>query len=348
MKRVMFCLHRSLRSPPAIWVLFLSLIFSIGSIWRPLAADSDVGWAEPPQALSAGYGTLTFSSSFKPETVDARGTLRSGYQWYPWKFFGGSMTRLENIVVTPDNGLVLEGDTTGPNGQIATAAPDSKSGFVGNAFGGGGYFEATLAFNPDDVFRMKFKGWPAWWAMASEHLLPERVSSQGGGSYEDFIEVDFFEYDLAKEVREGWRNSFGGAVHEWFGIYNKTCPNQSYCRRSFSYEAIVRRLPADVELNEFHKYGVLWVPASDEADGYIEHYFDNKKVGGRLAWKKCDNSAGSDGGQLLLPFCVIDKNHLVIIFGTGASEPLQVRSFRIWQKSSKFNILGCGAKNRGN
>jgi hypothetical protein len=223
--KVAFC--RYLRNCPAICVSILSLAFLILAIGTPLGADSDGGSAAPPQALGAGYGTLTFSSSFKPETVDAQGTLRSGYQWYPWKFFDGTMTRLENIVVTPDNGLVLKGDTTGPNGQIATAAPVADSRFVGNAFGGGGYFEATLAFNPDDAIRMKFKGWPAWWAMASEHLLPEIGSSQGGDSYEDFIEVDFFEYDLVKEVQERRRNSFGGAVHEWFGVYKKTCPNQS-------------------------------------------------------------------------------------------------------------------------
>jgi len=59
--------------------------------------------------------------------------------------------------------------------------------------------------------------------MALEHMAYFEGRQWPGQpeGYDHFIEPDFFEYDI-------WRfaphNTYGGATHDWYGIYNKTCP----------------------------------------------------------------------------------------------------------------------------
>ncbi len=98
------------------------------------------------------------------------------------------------------------------------------------AFGGGAYFEAVFRFDPEDTINAKGVGWPSWWAMAIEHLagLPMQQWPGQPSGYDHFIETDFFEYDV-------WsfspHNEYGGAMHDWFGIWKSTCPN-NYCNVS--------------------------------------------------------------------------------------------------------------------
>ena len=91
---------------------------------------------------------------------------------------------------------------------------------MGIAFGGGGYF--AFRFDPQDVIKNSFKGWPSWWSMAIEHMSGMATRQWPGQQkgYEHFIEADFFEYDLSDYVISGRWNYFGEALHDWFGLYN--------------------------------------------------------------------------------------------------------------------------------
>ena len=203
------------------------------------ASDELLSSEIPPQAAAVHYTVRTFSSTFSASEVDITNTSKSGFKWYPWKFFG-STAKLSSIGINADESVTLSGDTTGPNGQLATASSTGMpGGFVGAAFGGGGYFEATFRFDPKDVIKNNFKGWPSWWSMAIEHMSGMATRQWPGQQkgYEHFIEADFFEYDLRDYVMSGKWNYFGGAMHDWFGLYNGSydrynLPTQCFRSRS--------------------------------------------------------------------------------------------------------------------
>lgn len=226
------------------------------------------------------------------------------------------------------------GDKTGPNGELATASPTGiPGGFVGTAFGGGGYFEATFKFDPQDVIKNNFNGWPSWWSMALEHMVNFETRQWPGQQegYEHFIEADFFEYDLKDYVRKGNLNYFGGALHDWFGL-----PGGQYNHVSLPARVIAREVPINTDFTQYHRYGFLWVPATATQDGYAEHYFDGRRVGRRIAWRQFTNQAPPPKPPWM--FSIIDRNHLVLILGTGPNEPMTIQSVNVWQASDVQNM----------
>jgi len=155
----------------------------------------------PPAAAAAGYMVNTFSANVSASSVDTGNTGNSGFQWYPFNFFGSHASPV-GIVINNDGSLTLQGDTSSPNAQLASATPaKNAAGFVGTAFGGGAYIEATLKFNPDDVAAKRGNGWPAWWSMGVEHLINREQWAGMPKGYSHFIEVDFMEYDMLSTGR---------------------------------------------------------------------------------------------------------------------------------------------------
>jgi hypothetical protein len=323
---------------PTLHILFTSISVCLlplsASVAQALGEHAQSSSDVPPQAAAAHYTVRTFSSTFSANEVDITNTSKSGFKWYPYNFFGAS-TKLSSIGLNADGSVTLLGDTTGPNGELATASwTGTPGGFVGTAFGGGGYFEATFKFDPQDVIKNNFNGWPAWWSMAIEHManLDTRQWPEQENGYEHFIEADFFEYDLKDYVRRGKLNYFGGALHDWFGLpsggqYNHlTLPNR----------LIAREVPIDTDFTRYHRYGFLWVPATATRDGYAEHYFDGRRVGGRIAWRQYTNQAPPPRPPWM--FSIIDHNHLVLILGTDLNEPMTVQSVNVWQTSDAQNM----------
>ena len=259
----------------------------------------------------------TFSSNFSTN-------------WYPWNFFGFHANPAA-IQVNLDGSVTLAGDTTGPNGELATASPASNpAGFVGTAFGGGGYFEATLKFDPRDIIKNKFAGWPAWWSMALEHMIgmtSQQWLGQNAG-YNHFIEVDFFEYDL----KGAPLNYYGGALHDWYGLSAK-----GYSNIIPPYSVFARQVYVDTDFTQYHRYGFLWVPATTEADGYAEYYFDGNLTGQRISWTMHNNSELPPPMAPRL-FSIIDHDHLVLILGTGVGEPMTIQSVIVWQATPDSNM----------
>jgi hypothetical protein len=305
------------------------LVASVVQVSAESSKPSDV----PPQAAAAGYTVPTFSSTFDASQVDIANTLRPGFKWYPYQFFG-SRTKLGSIILESDGSVRLLGDTTGPNGELATASPTGTAGgFVGTAFGGGGYFEASFRFDPQDVINNNFNGWPSWWSMAIEHManLDTRQWPGQPKGYEHFIEADFFEYDLKDYAKGGKLNYFGGALHDWFG----PAGNQ-YNHVTLPMSVFVREVLANTDFTKYHQYGFLWVPATATRDGYAEHYFDGRRVGRRIAWRQYSNQGPPPKPPWL--FSIIDRNHLVLILGTGPNEPMTVQSVNVWQASDVQNM----------
>jgi hypothetical protein len=169
--------------------------------------------------------------------------------------------------------------------------------------------------------------------MAIEHMvnLDGRQWPGQQAGYEHFIEADFFEYDAKDYVKDGKLNNFGGALHDWFGL-----PTAQYNDASLPFRLIVREVPANTDFTQYHRYGFLWVPATAARDGYAEHYFDGRRVGRRIAWRPYNNQAPPPRPPWM--FSVIDRNHLVLILGTGVNQPMTVQSVEVWQASGARNM----------
>jgi len=75
-------------------------------------------------------------------------------------------------VLTPSSDI-------GGNWNIATAAPaNNTQGYVGQAFGGGAYFEAKVKFDPTMVNFSQ--GFPAFWGFSIEHAANQGADHPAG------------------------------------------------------------------------------------------------------------------------------------------------------------------------
>ena len=306
------------------------------------AADAQArragGSPAPPAARAASYTLNTFHLiDINSSQIDFGQTLVSGKKLYFWNLFGCQAT---------DSEATLRGDGTvrvtghcGPGGTLMSGVVKAGSpGYVGTAFGGGGYFEAEIAYNPAAV--KISDGWPAWWTMAAEHLwaLPGSGSRQaafGQVPYEHFIEADLFEALVPppRHVR-----SYLASVHEWYGAFDKTCKH--FCSYSTPYAVNVKSAPPGHDWSTWHKVAMLWVPATATAPGSLTFYLDDVQQGVPLEWAQYDTNKVSPPVEPTASwrFGVIDGQHLVLIFGAGRGTPLHVRSVNVWQASAANNV----------
>ncbi len=292
--------------------------------------------ASPPaDAVAAGFTSNTFSS-FKPGSIDIDDTGKSGFSWYLYHFFG-SHTQSRNIILNPDGSVTLKGDTSGPNGELTTAAPaNSRAKFVGTAFGGGAYIEAAIKFDPNAARSYSSSGWPSFWAMALEHVATgadQWVGEPQG--YRHFIEADIFEYDI-NEPNLGL-NYYGANLHDWYGVYKETCPGRAFCDSWRGYTDVKTEVSPGTDFNQYHTYGFLWVPATAAKTGHVQFYFDGSPIGNRITWGKFADQSGIPDGQPW-KFGILDNQHLVLILGTGLGKPMTVGTVNVWQSSNSQNL----------
>lgn len=302
--------------------------------------------AIPSPAQQNGFFKNTFSSSFGQD-VDVMDLKTHGFKWFRSKWFGWRPTSALSFSYEPGSIHLLNGSETSKvpgaaNYSIASAAPagdNNPSHWVGTAFGGGGYFEAELKFDPRTVNVAGAEGFPAWWMEPLEHMATPYSLWKGQVSdYQHFVEVDIFEYN---QFGKKPPNTYSSAVHEWYGAYGKTCLLQ-YCqvtnydgKTPFNNNLV--STPADTDFNQYHKYGVVWVPATDNSEGYIQYFFDGQPANTKITWKKYDDEPPVPGFAPWT-FGITDRLHYVLILGTGVNQPMNVRSVNVWQASTDKNL----------
>lgn len=271
----------------------------------------------------SGYA-LSFDDEFDKATdIDIDGTGAVGYNWYTRQFFGFPTTR-PDVVSVAGGVLTLSGGGNN-NGSIETACPAANpQGYIGQVFGGGAYFEASLAFDPA-VVDVK-NGWPSFWSMGIEHMANKGEAHWPGqpAGYDHFAEDDFFEYDTA------WAgaSTYGGAVHDWWGIWT---PDKGYS--NVQNDNYIIRTPAGTDFTRFHRYGNLWTPASPGNDwqGSIQSYFDGQPTSDRITWRG-DQFPGAPPPNGDFKFSIIDRELLNLLLGCGTGETMRVKYVRVWQK----------------
>ncbi len=295
----------------------------------------------PTQAAQAGYSLNTFSNDFARSTIDVENTKGEGFSWYLAQFFGRGPSSRATISTSLNGEITLGSDALGT--RIGTAAPvPTNKRWVGVAFGGGAYFEATLKFDPKKSMRPKLSSWPAFWSMAIEHLadLPSQQWPGEQAGYDHFIELDFFEYDVWL-FRPPY--CYGGAVHDWYGEYKKSCPGKGYCNANNTsggntrFANFVVEPAADNNFELYHTFGFLWVPATSSTIGVAQYYFDNKATTDRVTWSKYDGQPPPPGNAAWT-FGIVDQQHLVLMLETGEGQPMTVKSVNVWQSSAQANL----------
>ena len=288
----------------------------------------------PPAAASAGYYANTFdSASFSSSNVDLKNTYAAGFQWYGFDLFGNPDD--SKTVINSDGSITVQSTYNNGNGNISTAAVPGTTNIVGTAFGGGGYFEAEIKFDPSTVTYSN--GWPSFWALPAEKLTwPVQPSVQWPGQpsgYFDYIETDVMEYNQASPGGQPI-NAYLATVHDWYGIGGVTCTSSYYCDLS---NEVVPYVPNDSSMTGYHKYGMLWIPATDTDQGSIAYYVDGQQVA-NTTYSKFDITTATPPPTAPSAFGVIDNEHLVFILGTGTSSPMTVKSVTAWQKDASQNI----------
>lgn len=211
----------------------------------------------PDFAQAYGITQTSFFDDFDTlGTIDLNNTKNPNYKWFvdnSWPNVGGFPNSGWNDILhgplTPSNILSV-------NNSILTIAPISThsarlftatasgAGFVGNTFGGNGFYaEASIAFTPASA-----TGWISWWGVPIEWLV---------GQVTKFNELDIFE---ALPADTGAL----GTLHEWDVT---TSSNVDISDQ--------HGLPTPD--SSFHQYGALWVPMSaNGGTGHVEWYVDRQ------------------------------------------------------------------------
>lgn len=323
------------------WTLLMAAISSCGCAASAAVVGSDETSAAtvPAPARQAGYGVRTFGP--KPTLIERSRRAPGEADLFSWQFVNeGSGGRVE---LNHDGSITLRGGGSAANADLASARSGSAPRtFEGIAFGGGGYFEAVLKFDGWQGQSRNEKstagGWPSFWSMAVEHLAQtgeDRVPGMPEG-YENFIEMDFMEYNIEHDEHND--HVYSGSIINAYGIWAKTCsdkPSPQYCSIQNPYPTKIRQLRPDVDFSQYHAYGALWVPATQVSDGYIQWFFDDEPVGMKVPWKALSNPALMPP----TPFGVGDHQHVVVILGTGERYPMTVRSVSVWQHSNAGNWI---------
>jgi hypothetical protein len=326
----------------------------IGSITRALAlpavlcgmlcapsAEAAVNWGPigsgaPAQAAAVGYKTETFvtSAGFTRQTVDMGLTQASGFKWYMCNLYG-TVPKSSTTTLNADGSVTLAAFANNANcGMASITQIKTTPYFRGTAFGGGAYMEATLSFNPATINTAT--GWPAWWTMAVEHLNGDHGDQWVGqtAGYEHFAEPDIFEANLGPYGAAA--NTYNGAMEDWYGLWAKTC--STFCVVYSNWNDSVKTVPVGTNFTQYHRYGLLWVPATAAKQGTLTYYFDGVQVGLVRKYSQYTTQAPVPTTKTPWTFGVVDKDHLVLILGTGASTPMKVQSIQVWQASAANNL----------
>lgn len=293
--------------------------------------------AAPAPAVAAGYNTLTLNSTFAPATVDTGNTLAPGFDWYKGNCCGG-ISVPNPISFNADGTAIINGSSGNFNLQLATATcvPPGCSfsgGWVGTAYGGGGYFEVTWKFDPSLVNTAN--GWPSFWANPVDEV---QTWPGQAPRYVQYVELDAFELCQGACGGTVAGSSFVGSLHNWYGISGTTC-TPGFCDVPGPISPATAQRPFGINWNLLHKVAVLWVPATASTNGSVTWYVDGVQSGQSQSWSQFTNQSAPPTTGTPWTFGQLDHQHMYLILGSGANQPVTVVSAKVWQKDASGNLI---------
>lgn len=299
-------------------------------------ATSPCGFAPAP-AQGAGYCTKTFATdlTFKAGAggIDTGLTYATGFQWYLFNCVGTTPTAA-NVAVNSDGSVSVGqgGNTFNANLSSAGCIAGAPK-YIGTAFGGGAYFEATLLFTSSS--QTITTGFPAWWTLPLEHMTNPATDSWSGqvANYVAYYEGDIMENFLGNFSLT--TSQYNVTNIHWSGVFNSTCP-PTYCSYT---EAVTKTLANAGQFGNYHRYGLLWIPATASVRGSLSYYFDGQLIATRFysQWVAASD-APPPSASAPFTFGVVDGQHLVLLLGSQNAVPLQVANVDVWQASSASNL----------
>jgi hypothetical protein len=231
-------------------------------------------------------------------------------------------------VQNSDGSLLLPGSQAANsyNGELASATLSSAStdGWQGLAFGGGGYFEATISIQGTPPGYLNADGWPSWWMMGVEWLANNYGAQWVGqaNGMARWAEVDILEALFNSNVQ-----AHSAAIDHWY--------------QGGHYSAVQEDVgPNQASLSQQNTYAVLWIPAADNSQGSLTYYINSVQVG-QVFWDKW--TAGQRPALVagLSEMSVIDQQHMLIILGNSnvtTNTPMTIHSVHVWQANTAGNI----------
>ena len=202
------------------------------------------------------------------QAIDWQNTGALGFQWYVNQPFGGKPTPADRLTVNRDGSLTIRQGTI----NSFSASTGARHGICRRP-----YFEATLSFDAK-VTAAKEKAWPAWWAMSLEHFL-----NLPGEHWVDSPPMSSISRRwISSNPTPAWAgpNTFGGATHDWGGVWGKDT-NWQY---DFQNSNFVIHLSPNIDFSLPHRYGYLWLPATPTSAGYAHYYFDGLPTADKITW----------------------------------------------------------------
>jgi hypothetical protein len=211
------------RNPLLIVIAFLGLLLSMGL--QPDVRQEDRHRSSLPRQV-LDY-KLAFADEF--DVLDISPDGHGTHNWYNGVWFNHKHAPLTNMSVSSSI-LKLEWrrGQESPDTSITTLSNDTAH-FKAWRYG---YFEARMKW---DVVN---GAWPAFWLIPVQDAKGEDVYH----GLKESGETDIF------EGQGGHPHTFYGTIHDWVNLRDASSKNNAF------------QLPSNIDLSEFHVYGLLWVP----------------------------------------------------------------------------------------
>lgn len=307
------------------------------------AAQRGGGTPIPAQAAAAGYilNTYHIDSNFTSATVDTTCSLTSGFKVYnnnfdynPCVYTGTTLEPDGTAFITANNGAMTSAARLTPGSPSSNPADN----FVGTAFGGGAYFEAEVLFDPSLTTSLI---WPAWWLESIEKLCNDYADQWAGqaANYHHFQEIDIVEWFTPNNIR------YNATTIDWYGIFGVGCGSGQYCSVSSnayagsnttygpSTQASLAPVPPGTDFTLYHRYGVLWIPATVSTNGSYQFYFDDIHVATTILHSQFTTQSPPPTTSTPWTFGVGDTQHFAFLLGV-----LRVKAINVWQATAANNL----------
>ncbi len=264
------------------------------------------GPTPPPPAQAAGYVIRTFG----PATT-------IGTNWV-----SNNGTNVQNA-----DGSVTTFGTDGNDDQLQTATMLGGGSWTGTAFGGGAYFEATIKWVGSAT--LSGGGSPAFYANDVEmQANPWGPAAHWPGQATGY-DV-WFQADVLVATNAG---SYDSSFHNFYGPTGGP-EVQGLVPSTFTF-------PSGFDTSVYHKYGLLWVPATPTKQGFVAVYLDGVEWR-RVSWNFISGTISSPpvlSGGVISTGGFLDTRHLYLLLGSGPNNPMTVSSVEVWQVSASGNLV---------
>jgi hypothetical protein len=283
-----------------IRTLPLTLIFALALVKPGAGAYAAERTSPVPEpAAAVGFNTQTFGPH-----------VTIGSNWQKFDFYGVNPSSV-NVTQNADGSVTINPGGDNYGAQLSTASVGTTGrNFSGIAFGGGGYFQATMSST----------GPMSFWANDIETMNGVSMG-KGADPQASWMEADIAEFDSP--------GAYGFTLHNWYGpIGSGDVVNANENGAS----------PPGANYAQPNTYGMLWVPATSTTRGYAKFYFNGSQVGNTITWNQYVPGSGPPSLRNGTAFSVLDRLHLALILGAGSSTSTTVYNVEVWQASAVDDI----------